>query len=317
MASEQTWQNPNNSISLIFTQKGFYRHGNCSCHRDMIERFQRHIGSNGIFIISGLILVSFSCTKSDFAYKTTSLNQNFNLPPDEDEDPPPKPSTPPQEDGGIDPSNGSGGSLQPGNSMTTSGGATIYLPTSYVAAKASPVIVLFNMDVSQWKTIADRERIVLVDTNSYNDVNLIFERTDESQNILEGNYNVDRARTYFAGWSAGGNISIIYGTDPKNANSLAGIMVFPGSGGYYARNNLNASSQQGKRAVPIYYAVGDRDTSTGYYPGVLDEAELLSSITGYRNRIKTKIWPGVGHALKNQANEEAWQWIKTFNSKSN
>jgi predicted esterase len=283
----------------------------------MIERLPRHIGLHRIFIIFGLILISFSCTKYDFASKTANTSQDINLPPDEDEDPPPKPSTLPPEDAGIDPSNGSGGSLQPGNSMTTSGGATIYLPTSYVGAKASPVIILFNMDVSQWKTIADRDRIVVVDTNSYNDVNLIFDRIDESQKILEGSYNVDRARTYFAGWSAGGNISIIYGSDPKNANSLAGIMVFPGSGGYYARNNFNAASQQGKRAVPIYYAVGDRDTSTGYYPGVLDEAELLSSITGYKNRIKTKIWPGVGHALKNEANEEAWQWIKTFNSKSN
>jgi dienelactone hydrolase len=282
----------------------------------MIGRLQRHIESHRIFIISGLILISFSCTKNEFASKTTSPNQNFTLPPD-DENPPPKSSPPPPEDAGIDPSNGSGGSLQPGSSMTTSGGATIYLPTSYVIAKASPVIILFNMDVSQWKTIADRDRIVLVDTNSYNDVNLIFDRAEESQGLLESNYNVDRARSYFAGWSAGGNISIIYGTDPKNANSLAGIMVFPGSGGYYARNNLTAASQQGKRAVPIYYAVGDRDTSTGYYPGVLDEAEILSSITGYKNRIKTKIWPGVGHALKNQANEEAWQWIKAFNSKSN
>ncbi|MCB0365953.1 MAG: hypothetical protein KDD68_11215 [Bdellovibrionales bacterium] len=224
---------------------------------------------------------------------------------------------PPTQVTGIDPSNGSGGKLQPGQSENTAGGGTIYSPQSYSPDFASPVVVLFNMDTSQWKSIADRDGFFVVDTNSYNDQRLIFNRLNEAVGILEAGYNVDRARIYFAGWSAGGNIALLNGTNPVNANELAGIMVFPGSGGNYARNYLTQASQQGKRAVPIYYAVGDRDTSTGYYPGVVNEAQILSQIPGYAERITYKVWPEVGHSLHQGAFDEAWKWISQYNSKTN
>lgn len=224
---------------------------------------------------------------------------------------------PPTQVTGIDPSNGRGGKLQPGQSEKTAGGGTIYCPQNYKSDYASPVIVLFNMDISQWKSIADRDGLFVVDTNSYNDQSLIFNRLNEAVGILEAGYNVDRARIYFAGWSAGGNIALLNGTNPVNANELAGIMVFPGSGGNYARNYLTQASQQGKRAVPIYYAVGDRDTSTGYFPGVVNEAQILSRIPGYESRITYKVWQDMGHSLHQGAFDEAWKWISEFNSKSN
>lgn len=202
-----------------------------------------------------------------------------------------------------------------GTSTETSSGARIYLPSSYRSDRASSVIILFNMSISQWKAIAEEDNVILVDTQSYNDVDLIFQRMDASLKTLESQYNVDRARYYFAGWSAGGNITLIYGTVPEYANSVAGIMVFPGSGGFYARDNLNSASQQRKRAVPIYYAVGDKDTSTGYYPAILNEANILASISGYQDRIKTKVWAGASHSLGSQALSEGWQWIKNFNSR--
>ncbi|MCB0363281.1 MAG: hypothetical protein KDD35_11185, partial [Bdellovibrionales bacterium] len=221
---------------------------------------------------------------------------------------------PPTGNSGIDPSLGSGGNFKPGSFNTTSDGSNIYIPPQYSATKASPVIFLFNMKIAQWRAVADSDGVILVDTVSYNDVNLIFSRIENSIGILESGYNVDRARYYFAGWSAGGNIAIKYGTDPRNASTLAGIMVFPGSGGTIAIENLSSAARQGIRAVPIYYAVGTKDTATGYYPGILDDARIMSQIPGFQNKIKTRVWEGQSHGLANEANEAAWMWLKSFNT---
>ncbi len=217
---------------------------------------------------------------------------------------------------GINPSNGTGGTIAPGTTGTTPKGATIYCPTSYDPANfASPVICLMNLDISHFQNIADTDAVFIIDTNSYNDVQLIFERYNEAITILINEYNIDMARIYFAGWSAGGNICLLYLTDPQyQQDFVAGIMVFPGSGGNTAVNNCNANT--GRKSA-LYYAVGDQDTSTGYYPGCLQEASVIASIPGYANKVETRVWAGQGHMLSQDARDEAWAWIKNFNVVNN
>ncbi len=275
---------------------------------------------NNLSVASLLLFFLASCSFSGFnsthkqglnsenTSSSSSSSSNSSEPTD---------STGTKKSNGIDPSGGSGGSILPGQSKTEDSGAILYVPTSYNSSdQASSVIILFNMSISQWKSIADQDNIFLVDTQSYDDVDLIFTRLNSSLSLLDKEYNVDRARIYLAGWSAGGNIALNYGTDLQLTDSVAGIMVFPGSGGSYTINHFKQASQQNKRAIPVYYAVGDQDTATGYYPGVLNEALLLAAISGYEKRIQTKVWNGFGHKLNNPALSEAWGWMKNFNSKN-
>ena len=223
----------------------------------------------------------------------------------------------PTQTAGFDPSRGSGGRWAPGTQGDTLGGATVYCPSSYDSERASPIIFLFNMDISQWKDVADRDGIFLVATNSSNNNQLIFARINEGIGVLEDGYNVDRARVYFAGFASGGDIALINGTDPVNASEVAGIMVFPGSGGSKARRNLLDARQQGKRAVGIYITVGMEDRATGYYPGAINQARLLLDIPGYRNRIKYQEWIDEGHHLPVEAFDQGWQFVQQFNTVNN
>jgi poly(3-hydroxybutyrate) depolymerase len=124
---------------------------------------------------------------------------------------------------------------------------------------------------------------------------------------LEAEYNVDMARYYFAGWSAGGNVAIML-TD-GNQEFIAAAMVFPGSGG--AAPSKPAGRPNGAK---YYYAVGDQDTlektGTGYYPGCVDEASYRSN-QGYTTRCD--VVPGAGHSLPNSKRLDGWNWVKGFN----
>src|SRR5262245_20112171 len=131
---------------------------------------------------------------------------------------------------GVDPSNGMGGTIAPGETGTTPLGAVIRIPVGYDPENyASPVVWLFNEELAQWSAIADGDRIVLVDLDEYNDTNAIVNKLNESAMVVETEYNVDKSRYYWAGWSAGGNIAIIFGS--QNQAFLAGTLVFPGTGG--------------------------------------------------------------------------------------
>ena len=97
--------------------------------------------------------------------------------------------------------------------------------------------------------------------------------------------------------------------------AVAGIMVFPGSGGQYAYDNCMANTG---RKCGLYYAVGDQDTATGYYPGCLQEAAAIASIPGYSSRVDTLVLPGIAHVvLPQQARDEAWDFIKQYNLVTN
>ena len=214
---------------------------------------------------------------------------------------------------GIDPSGGSGGPAGPGQTYdytisAGSGHVYIYIPTSYDPQNAaSPVIWLFNEEIFQWKAIADANNIILVDLDEYNDTQAYVDKIREVYPWLEQKYNVDKARYYFAGWSAGGNIAIML-TD-ANQTFVAAVMVFPGSGG------LNPPPKPAGRpnGAKYYYAVGDQDTSTGYYPGCISEANSRAQ-HGYTT--KCDVVQGCGHYIdesKYHKRRDAWNWVKDFN----
>lgn len=209
---------------------------------------------------------------------------------------------------GVDPSNGMGGAIGPAQEGASPLGAVIRIPAGYDPATfASPVIWLFNETIPQWSAIADPDRAVLVDLKEYNDVDAIVAKLNETTTILEAEYNVDRARYYWAGWSAGGNIAVILAAG--NQQLLAGTLVFPGTGGNYAKQGMEQN--QGHK-IRLYYACGDQDPNY-QWQAVEYEADAWASI-GYTTRFDKAA--GAPHYIDEAlygVRAAGWGWIKDFN----
>jgi PKD repeat protein len=210
---------------------------------------------------------------------------------------------------GVNPSNGSGGSITAGTSGYTTLGSEIYIPTSYSPATfASPVIWLFNEALTDWKSIADQEKIVIVDLHEYNNTTNIVNKLNESIPVLENGYNVDKARYYWAGWSAGGNLAVIIGS--QNQSLIAGTMVFPGTGGNLAQPNMQSNTGH---KIRLYYACGDQDPNYSW-SAVQYEATSWNSWYGYTTRFDKVT--GSGHYISETTygiRATAWAWMKQFN----
>ncbi len=225
--------------------------------------------------------------------------------------------------GGYDPSGGSGGSTGPGGTwdFAASAGSRhvyIYVPTSYAPdVTASPVIYLFNEEIADWRAIADADRIVLVDLDEYNDVAAYVDKLNAATTALEAQYNVDRARYYWAGWSAGGNIVVILGAG--NQDFLAGTMVFPGTGGDYARTELEArstahASDPCLNMMAMFYACGSADPNYDYGGPVEYEANAWRDWFGYETTFV--LVEGSNHYISETTHHirrQAWDWIKDHN----
>jgi len=188
-----------------------------------------------------------------------------------------------------------------------------------MSTKASAVIFLVHLNINDFKTIANTDNVIVVDTNQYPDTNanqqIVIDRYDEAYEIVKTKYNMDMARVYMAGWSAGGNFILLRGSDPQmQQNEIAGYMVFPGAGGNTVYNNCKNNT--GRKAA-FYYAVGDRDTGTGYTQGVPNEARALKGIAGYGDRVNHKVWAGATHDaihFNSSVAQEAWNFVKPFNT---
>lgn len=212
---------------------------------------------------------------------------------------------------GVDPSKGSGGTIPPGGTGASPLGATIRIPTSYDgAAFASPVVWLMNEQIPWWSAIADADRVILVDLAEYNDINKIVAKLNETQTILETQYDVDKARYYWAGWSAGGNIAVIVGS--QNQDTLAGTLVFPGTGGGIAQPYMQ--SNQGHK-LRLFYACGDMDPN--YSWSVVENEAATWQGYGYTTQF-VKV-PGAPHYLDEATygvRAQGWAWIKGFTLKN-
>ncbi len=219
---------------------------------------------------------------------------------------------------GVDPSGGSGGTISPGSTgdWESPYGATadrkhvyIYIPTSYnPTVLASPVVFLFNEEIGQWKDIADANAIILVDLNEYNDQSAYANKiTYTVFPKLADEYNIDQARYHLAGWSAGGNLVVIMGS--QNQDLFVSTMVFPGTGGSYAQPYL--SSWTGHK-IRLYYACGDQDTNYPY-ADVEYEANAWHNWYGYTTRCDKVV--GCGHYINEDDHykrQDAWNWVKDF-----
>lgn len=212
----------------------------------------------------------------------------------------------------VDPSNGMGGTISPGMSGLTPLGAEIYVPTTYDPQQlASPVIWLFNETLDQWQNATLADAAILVDLHEYNDTNKIVAKLNETLEILDAQYNVDRGRYYWAGWSAGGNLVIIIGSE--NQDTLAGTMVFPGTGGNLAQNAI--ASWNGHK-LRMYYACGSEDPNFDAN-AVQFEAETWKNKYGYTTRFD--LVAGAPHYLDEptyKVRDAAWQWMRGFNLKN-
>jgi len=214
---------------------------------------------------------------------------------------------------GIDPSNGSGGAIAAGQTGdwtagVGSGHIYVYLPTSYrPALAAAPVIWLFNEEIDQWRAIADQNGIVLVDLDEYNDSSAYVQKINDATTQLETSYNVDRARYHLAGWSAGGNLLVMLGSE--NQDFAASTMVFPGTGGQTAYDNLAAWSGH---KIRLYYACGDQDPN--YSASVVqNEANVFAGL-GYTTRFE--LATGSSHYIDEATyhkRSDAWAWVAGFN----
>lgn len=212
----------------------------------------------------------------------------------------------------IDPSQGMGGPISPGTSALTPLGAEIYIPTTYNPGQlASPVIWLFNETLDQWTGATQADAAILVDLHEYNDTQMIVAKLNETLDILDVQYNVDRGRYYWAGWSAGGNLVILIGT--QNQDTLAGTMVFPGTGGQQAQQAIAA--WQGHK-LRMYYACGEADPNFDHN-AVQFEADTWKNQYGYTTRFD--LVPGAPHYLDEttyKVRDAAWQWMRGFNLKN-
>jgi dienelactone hydrolase len=209
---------------------------------------------------------------------------------------------------GVDPSNGMGGPIGPGQTGPTPLGAVIRIPAGYDPSKlAAPVLWLFNEELAQWSAIADGAGLALVDLAEYNDTNAIVAKLNESATVLEQQYNVDKARYFFAGWSAGGNIAIILAS--QNQTFVTGVLVFPGTGGNYAKPYMQQN--QGHK-IRIYYACGDQDPNFDH-KAVQYEASFWKGL-GYTTRFD--LVAGGPHYLDEATygvRATGWDWIDEFN----
>ena len=212
----------------------------------------------------------------------------------------------------VDPSMGMGGTIAPGSSGLTPLGAEIYIPTTYDPQQlASPVIWLFNETLDQWQTATQPDAAILVDLHEYNDTQKIVAKLNETLEILDAQYNVDRGRYYWAGWSAGGNLVVIIGT--QNQDTLAGTMVFPGTGGQAAQEAI--AQWQGHK-LRMYYACGEADPNFDHN-AVKFEADTWKNQYGYTTRFD--LVPGAPHYLDEptyKVRDAAWQWMRGFNLKN-
>jgi predicted esterase len=229
----------------------------------------------------------------------------------------------PDPTGGYDPSGGSGGTAGPGGTWdftTSHGSGHVYvrIPASYSpSTTASPVVCLFNESTSDWSPIADAENIILVDLDEYNDVDAYVNKLNALVPQLEAQYNVDRARYYWAGWSAGGNIVVILAAG--NQDTVAGTMVFPGTGGNYARDALAdraaaRTSDPCLHLIKLFYACGDEDGNYDYGGPVEYEADSWASWYGYTTYFE--LVEGSGHYISESVyhiRQQAWDWIEGYN----
>jgi predicted esterase len=211
-------------------------------------------------------------------------------------------------DAGVDPSGGSGGEIAPGQVGATPLGAEIRIPVGYDEARAAAVVWLFNEPRADWEAIADDNGIVLVDLLEYNDVDAIVAKIDEATEIVEGEYNVDRARHYWAGWSAGGNIVVIVGS--QNQDILAGTMVFPGTGGGVAQPEMEA--REGHK-IRMFYACGTEDPNFDWVV-VQNEADTWREVLAYETTFQAV--EGAPHRIDEATygiRAQAWEWIAGYN----
>ena len=228
---------------------------------------------------------------------------------DEPDLPVPAPDVPPPPPlvTGVAPSNGSGGPLGPGESGLTPLGATIRLPPGYTATAASPVVWLFNEALAGWTAIADADDAVLVDLAEYNDVDAIVAKLEETQTLVQAGYQVDMARYYWAGWSAGGNLAIIIAA--QNQGLVAGTLVFPGTGGQPALPFMKGNT--GHR-IRLFYACGDADPNF-QWDVVQNEAAVWAGM-GYQTMF-VKV-PGAAHFIDETLygiRAQGWAWMRDFN----
>lgn len=208
---------------------------------------------------------------------------------------------------GVDPSGGSGGDLAPGSVGTSPLGAQIRIPTSYDPSVAAPVIWLFNEPRADWEAVADADGIVLIDLQEYNDVDAIVAKLNETADLVEQGYNVDRARYYWAGWSAGGNLAIMLGAG--NQDFVAGALVFPGTGGGVAQPDLRDWDGHKLR---MFYACGTLDPN---YDWRVVENEA-NTWRGYGYETAFQAVDGAPHRIDEATygiRAAGWTWMRGFN----
>ncbi len=170
---------------------------------------------------------------------------------------------------GIDPSGGSGGAF-PGRQTRTAprGGVPydLYIPTSYDPARAMPLVSLFhgqgdtgaNM-VAFWQATAESGGFIVVATTSTGSMGgwsggPDVDRYDAALDDALAAYNVERARLYLWGFSAGAHLA--HGIALANTELFAAYAVNAGVLDAFAGADAPAMAP---RRIPVSITIGTTD----------------------------------------------------------
>ncbi len=223
------------------------------------------------------------------------------------------------------PSNGSGGTFPGLQQRTVLGNYTyyIYVPSSYAAAEAMPIMVVWHgtagagnataaaLDMRNlWQAEAEENRFIVVSQVSTGDDGGWVYGVD-SQILasiftdMESAYNIETSRRYVWGFSGGGHV--MHAIALNNADYFAAYAVSAGDLDQYAAPNGYTPSNA-SRVIPIFVSVGNVDflyaavlnDRPDFIAGgwVIDQDYMLDEFSG-------------GHVLLNDLPEKAWNSICT------
>jgi dienelactone hydrolase len=218
--------------------------------------------------------------------------------------------------GGILPSGGSGGAYPGAETRTTSGPGTgpfdyyLYVPTAYDPATAIPLVSVFHGQGDTgssmrdfWSATAEANGFMVLATSNTGamggwDPAIDGPRYNAALADAVAAYNVEQARHYLWGFSAGGHLA--HGLGLTNTDVFAAYAVSAGILDAFAGGGAPAAAA---RNIPVSIHIGDADPllpyaqtdhmrfmDAGWVDGVdLDYVEFAGPHTVYESQLQ-EIW---------------------------
>jgi predicted esterase len=185
---------------------------------------------------------------------------------------------------------------------------TIYVPSTYDPAAATPVMIAANVGLTPWRNLAEAEGFIAVDFRDHDqngawnfnyDV-LLFNAILAD---VQGAWNADTKRIYFHGFSAGAHwgLTVIL----ANANAFAGLGISAGSLGVAI--NAGVWPGQVQRQIPVAIRQGTQDTVVPPAAG----QQTRDLLVGAGHPVDYGEFNG-GHTVSAADAQAIWDYLKQF-----